>query len=124
MEIKLIETNKLLNIMGDNSMLEQALLNILINAYHSMTIMRNKAENWGGIITIELSEKTITYPENRENAVIIPGSYCVIKISDTGTGIDEKIKKLIFEPFYSTKEGKGSGLGLTMVMNIINSLTG
>ena len=78
-EIKLIETNKVLNIMGDNSMLEQALLNILINAYHSMTLMRSRSEEWGGIITIELSEQTIIHPENRDNTVIMPGTYCIIR---------------------------------------------
>ena len=113
-------------IKGDYSMLEQVILNILINAYHSMTIMRGKNEQHGGTITIEISKKTFknVFTSETTGTTVFPGKYNTLKISDTGTGIDKQTRKLIFEPFFSTKKGDGSGLGLTMVMNIVNSLKG
>jgi signal transduction histidine kinase len=48
-----------------------------------------------------------------------------ITVTDHGTGIDEKLQKQIFEPFFTTKEpGKGTGLGLALVYNIISDLGG
>ncbi len=124
-EIKTITTNSPYYIIGDYSMLEQALLNILINACHSMTIMRSDKREWGGTITIEISEKNIAKEEEKtETGSLAPGKYCIVRISDTGIGMDKKTRELIFEPFYSTKKGEGSGLGLTMVINIVNSFSG
>ncbi len=123
-EIKIITKNTPSYIKGDYSMLEQALLNVFINSYHSMTIMRKDSECWGGTITVEISEKAFTQTDYSGSAAILPGHYCCIRISDTGVGMDSKTKEMIFEPFFSTKGAKGSGLGLTMVINIVNNLQG
>jgi CheY-like chemotaxis protein len=53
------------------------------------------------------------------------GSYAVISVSDTGTGMDSEIQSHLFEPFYTTKEvGKGTGLGLAIVYGIIKNHRG
>jgi polar amino acid transport system substrate-binding protein len=49
-----------------------------------------------------------------------PGSYGLLSVSDTGTGMDERTREKIFDPFYTTKEvGKGTGLGLSIVYGIV-----
>ncbi len=126
-EIKSITKAIPFYILGDYSLLEQAVLNILINAYHSMTIMKNKREDWGGTITVELKKsylKTGNSAAFKDNNDIPPGSYCILSITDSGIGMDKKTMDMIFEPFFTTKESSGSGLGMTMVYNIINSFKG
>jgi len=105
---------------ADPIRIEQALLNIAINSYHAMTIMRNSGEKSGGILNISLTQIIADeqfckiYPKFPE------GKYWKIKISDNGVGIDSAILNKIFDPFFSTKKKlKGSGLGLTMVYKII-----
>ncbi len=84
-------------IMADSAMLYQAFLNILINALQSM---RN-----GGIITVEICSND---------------SMVSILFQDEGDGIREDLLEKIWDPFFTTKE-KGTGLGLGMVKNIIDS---
>ncbi len=58
-------------------------------------------------------------------ARIAPGHYVLLSVSDTGSGIDPKVKARIFEPYFTTKEmGKGTGLGLSMVYGIIRQSRG
>ena len=111
-------------IMADPTQVEQVLLNLCINAVHAMTIMR-EGTPWGGTLTagvesIVADEVFCKYhPEARE----IP--YWRLSISDTGIGMDTRTVSKIFDPFFSTKEkGKGTGLGLTMVYNIVKQLDG
>lgn len=90
----------------------QVFLNLCLNARDAMPD--------GGRLTIETSnfsydEKTI--PDLK------PDNYIQIIISDTGTGMDDEIKEKIFTPFFTTKPG-GSGLGLSVVRSIVNSLGG
>jgi len=100
-------------VLGDANMLENALLNIAINARDAMPN--------GGTLTFETNMVTLTkniFPCDTED--LVPGEYIRIAITDTGTGIDKETQKRIFEPFFTTKEaGKGTGLGLAAVYGCV-----
>ncbi|MGM3306427.1 hybrid sensor histidine kinase/response regulator [Anabaena sp. WFMT] len=99
-------------ICGDITQLDQVLINLCLNARDAMPN--------GGTLTITAENIWIdkTYVQMHLDAKV--GSYIVIKISDTGTGISSSILDRIFEPFFTTKEfGKGTGLGLSTVIGII-----
>ncbi|HOV97977.1 MAG TPA: PAS domain S-box protein [Bacteroidota bacterium] len=103
-------------IKGDDGQIQQALLNILINARDAMPN--------GGVITISMSNikitrNEITSPDQQ------PGEYVAISITDNGIGMEPEICQRIFEPFFTTKEqGKGTGLGLSVVYGVVNSHNG
>ncbi|MBN2433750.1 MAG: PAS domain S-box protein [Spirochaetes bacterium] len=106
-------------IKGDPVQIEQVILNILINASHSMSIMKQDQLNKGGTITttLETVEKNdlISFFPTCDNDF-----YICISISDTGVGIPSDLQERVFEPFFTTKDKtKGSGLGLSMVFDII-----
>jgi PAS domain S-box-containing protein len=100
-------------IMGENALLNQAVLNLALNAFEAMPD--------GGVITIELAdaleeEMSALFPESER------GTHIVLRVRDTGRGIDEKTRRRIFDPFFTTKEpGSGLGLGLSIVHSIVNS---
>ena len=97
------------------SLFQQALLNLIINASDAMTIMKQNSE--GGDINISLNQISISEhnPDVRR-----AGDYFCLSISDTGVGIPEKIKQRIFEPYFTLKtSGNGFGLGLTVVREFI-----
>jgi two-component system, cell cycle sensor histidine kinase and response regulator CckA len=101
---------------GDDGQLQQAFLNLLINARDAMPN--------GGTITIQSRHKqvegdTTATPEIRK------GLYAAVSITDTGIGMDKKTQQHIFEPFFTTKDvGKGTGLGLSVVYGVVNSHNG
>lgn len=118
-------------ILGDEILLEEIFFNLIINASHSMTIMRNKDENWGGTINIDIFKvdnfsihelsKNYQYFNLKDTVQNSFGkSFYKILISDSGVGIDEENFSKIFQPFFSTKpENLGTGLGLSMVQTLI-----
>ncbi len=105
---------------ADHTQIEQILLNICINASHAMTIMRNDNENQGGLLTVSI-DKCLPGVELKEKLHINnDNEYWKLTITDTGVGIEEKYLTKIFEPFFSTKfDEKSTGLGLSMVFNIM-----
>jgi len=107
---------------ADPGQLEQILLNILINARDAIN-----ATNSGNNRTIHIDTQYIEI--DKEFVMHHPGSkagaHILMAISDTGTGMDEKIRAKIFDPFFTTKEpGKGTGLGLATVFGIVKQNNG
>ncbi|MDJ1423082.1 MAG: ATP-binding protein [Candidatus Methanoperedens sp.] len=102
------------NISGDATQLHQVLMNMCMNARDAMPD--------GGILNISAENLLVDENYARVNIGAKAGSYVVITVSDTGTGIPPKILDRIFEPFFTTKEfGKGTGLCLSVSLAIVKS---
>jgi PAS domain S-box-containing protein len=100
----------------DANQLENAILNLCINARDAMPD--------GGRITIETGNKWMDERTARERG-LSPGQYVTICVSDTGSGIDKAILDRVFDPFFTTKPlGDGTGLGLSMVYGFARQSNG
>jgi two-component system cell cycle sensor histidine kinase/response regulator CckA len=96
------------NVLGDPGQLEQAIVNLAVNARDAMPR--------GGRLTIGASLADIDTAFARSHVPMQAGRYVVLSVADTGDGMSEETRARIFEPFFTTKPaGKGTGLGLSMV---------
>ena len=112
LEIKTVLPASLWNVFVDPSQLENALLNLAINARDAMPD--------GGRLTIETGNIRMDDAAVADRGGLAPGDYLLVTVSDTGTGMDKDTLARAFEPFFTTKEvGKGSGLGLSMVYGFV-----
>jgi PAS domain S-box-containing protein len=101
----------------DPSQIEQAVLNLVLNACDAMP--------QGGRIAITTTNLAVTEATDIGKSLLPPGSYATLTVSDSGGGMDAKTLAHLFEPFFTTKEvGKGTGLGLAMVHGIITQSGG
>ncbi len=108
-------TEDLWAIKVDSASLEDAILNLSINAMHAM--------EQGGELVFKTENKTLSAEAAAEQGVV-EGDYVMLCLTDTGTGMDRETLERIFEPFYSTKGEKGTGLGLSQVYGFVKSHQG
>lgn len=111
-ELSLRLTTEPLEINTDRSWLENALLNLCINARDAMPE--------GGQVRIRTYRSTLGHCDKNQN-----GAAACIQVTDTGLGIPESIRDRIFEPFFTTKtRGNGTGMGLAMVYAFVRRHNG
>jgi len=105
-------------VMGDPAQLQNALLNLGVNARDAM--------GDGGTLTYATGDVTLSKTEcDKHPYELTPGNFLEIRITNTGIGMDRQTQERIFEPFFTTKEvGKGTGLGLAGVYGCVRSHDG
>ncbi|VVB87536.1 Chemotaxis protein CheY [uncultured archaeon] len=113
-DIRIDIPKDLSTISGDATQLHQVIMNLCVNARDAMPD--------GGILNISAKNFFIDENYSRMHTEAKIGSYVIVEVSDTGTGVPPKILDRIFEPFFTTKEfGKGTGLGLSTALAIVKS---
>jgi signal transduction histidine kinase len=102
--------------MGLASEVEQAVLNLCTNSAHAI------GQHDG---QIELRLRAVHVSPNAGPALLAEGDYCLLTVTDSGSGMPPEVQARIFEPFYTTKpDGQGTGLGLSMVHKLITAMGG
>lgn len=102
---------------GDRRQLEQVMMNLVVNARDAMAD--------GGEIVVETELRVLTEPLTRDRAVVAPGTYVSVRVTDKGIGIPQDKLQKVFEPFFTTKRtGEGTGLGLSTVYGIVKQTGG
>lgn len=117
-EIIYINEAKATSVCGDNSLIQNALINMGINAWHAMPN--------GGTLTLKLTNCYLDKTYCKHSSFDLrEGNYLQVDICDTGAGISLELQEKIFEPFFTTKgEGKGTGLGLAAVYGMVQEHEG
>lgn len=115
--IELATSDELWTAIVDPNQLQNALLNLAINARDAMPN--------GGKLTIELSNSTLDVSYAATDREVTPGEYVLLAVTDTGTGMSADTLERVFEPFFTTKpDGTGTGLGLSMVYGFVKQSKG
>lgn len=114
---ELISAGGLWKAQVDKSQLENAILNLAVNARDAMPS--------GGKLTIETGNTRLDDEYADQHSEVQPGQYVMIAVSDTGHGMAPEVVNEAFTPFFTTKDvGKGSGLGLSMVFGFVKQSLG
>ena len=116
-ELTTMLAEELSSVEVDPGQIEQVIMNIAVNS-------RDAMPNGGKLIietaNIELDDEYVS-----DHVGVLPGTYVLLTISDTGCGMDAATSKKVFDPFFTTKEsGKGTGLGLSTVYGIVKQSKG
>lgn len=103
--------------LGDPTQLHQVLMNLGTNGVQAMP--------GGGTLSVTLESIDFDTPQPANVGAVEPGEWLVLRVTDDGAGIAPEIIDLIFDPFFTTKEaGVGTGLGLSLVLRIVNQVGG
>ncbi|MGA9950444.1 MAG: CHASE3 domain-containing protein [Xanthobacteraceae bacterium] len=116
-QIETVAAAGLWTVHADSQQLENAVINIAINARDAMPD--------GGKLTIETANAYLDEAYCRQNPEIQPGQFAMIAISDIGVGMPPEVAARAFDPFFTTKAaGKGTGLGLSQVYGFVKQSQG
>jgi PAS domain S-box-containing protein len=116
-EVKLALDDTIPPLLGDANQMEQVVMNLMVNAADAMPS--------GGTIKVATTVRKFGHEAAIIHPLLVPGSYVILRVTDSGTGIPDDVKDKIFDPFFTTKEqGKGTGLGLAMVYGIVKEHKG
>jgi signal transduction histidine kinase/DNA-binding response OmpR family regulator len=116
-EIETVVSGGLWNSLVDPTQVENALLNLAINARDAMDAH--------GRLTVEAGNAMLDDAYALHHPDVTPGQYVMLAVTDTGCGIPPEIMEQVFEPFFTTKpEGQGTGLGLSMVYGFVKQSNG
>lgn len=115
--IELKVTDDPWNAKVDAGQLENAILNLSINARDAMPD--------GGTVRVEVSNATLDRRYAALHPDVTPGPYVLVDVGDTGTGMPPEVVAQAFDPFFTTKgDGRGTGLGLSMVYGFVRQSNG
>jgi len=116
-EVETVIAGGLWNTLVDPSNVENALLNLAINARDAM--------NGQGRLTVEAGNALLDEAYVSAHGDLRPGQYVMLAVTDTGSGIAPDVLGRVFDPFFTTKpEGRGTGLGLSMVYGFVKQSGG